>query len=340
MVGRKGEIKTLAVKTVIGSTDQSRLRCEAFNFRNLECFIVVADELHFRRAAQRLNVSEGSVSERIRMLEQDLGGALLQRSTRQVTLTPFGIEFLRRIRPPFEQTRSIYVSAKMEQRVEGDIVIGHTPALGRLLLPELVHRTTQVDDCSGKASWRPLVMHTHKQLHAVTEGRIDIGLCWAPKVNAPLKATVLSSCPLVAVLRSDDPLNSYRELRLADLQERPLTISAREDNLFIYGRILAGFLQMGLAPMALDEVADYEELTVYVATQRRIGLHPAVVALASQIPGVVFRVLADPTLSLEICAVRLDTKNPEVEAIVKILQRYACSAVDRLVDSMSLFQPG
>ena len=60
------------------------------NLRDLECFFAVADEQHFRRAAERLSVSQATVSQAVRRLEGELGGVLFDRSTRLVTLTPLG----------------------------------------------------------------------------------------------------------------------------------------------------------------------------------------------------------------------------------------------------------
>jgi DNA-binding transcriptional LysR family regulator len=64
--------------------------------RHLRYFIVVAEELHFARAARRLLVSTGGLSRRISHLEEALGAQLVRRTTRSVTLTPFGEKFLPR----------------------------------------------------------------------------------------------------------------------------------------------------------------------------------------------------------------------------------------------------
>lgn len=64
-------------------------------FRQLQCFVAVAEELHFRKAGERLGLSQPALSDRISALEHELGVALFFRTTRQVSLTQAGSEFLR-----------------------------------------------------------------------------------------------------------------------------------------------------------------------------------------------------------------------------------------------------
>ena len=64
------------------------------DLRQLECFLAVADELHFGRAAKRIHLAQPTVSEAVRRLERALGAPLFNRTTRHVTLTEFGEAFL------------------------------------------------------------------------------------------------------------------------------------------------------------------------------------------------------------------------------------------------------
>ena len=64
------------------------------NTTQLECFVQVADNLNFRRAADELHLSQSTVSKQVASLEEELGGALFVRTTRDVALTAFGASFL------------------------------------------------------------------------------------------------------------------------------------------------------------------------------------------------------------------------------------------------------
>jgi DNA-binding transcriptional LysR family regulator len=94
-------------------------------FRELECFVILSEELHFARTAERLYLSPGRVSQLVRSLETRIGGRLFQRSSRQVRLTPLGERFLADLRPSFDGLASAVSRAKAAARdVTGLIRVG------------------------------------------------------------------------------------------------------------------------------------------------------------------------------------------------------------------------
>lgn len=80
--------------------------------RELECFLVLADELHFGRTGERLYVSQGRVSQLIRALEQRIGARLVERTSRRVRLTPLGEAFLGALRPAYDALRATVDNAR------------------------------------------------------------------------------------------------------------------------------------------------------------------------------------------------------------------------------------
>jgi len=94
-------------------------------FRELECFVILSEELHFARTAERLYLSPGRVSQLMRSLETRIGGRLFQRSSRQVRLTPLGERFLADLRPAFDGLTGAVSRAKSAARdVTGVIRVG------------------------------------------------------------------------------------------------------------------------------------------------------------------------------------------------------------------------
>jgi DNA-binding transcriptional LysR family regulator len=85
--------------------------------REIEAFLAVAEELHFGRAALRLHVSTGSISQTIRTLERRVGAPLFERTSRQVRLTSVGAEFLARLRPAHEQLTEALREAQRATRL-------------------------------------------------------------------------------------------------------------------------------------------------------------------------------------------------------------------------------
>ncbi|GAB2884456.1 LysR family transcriptional regulator [Streptomyces mayteni] len=80
--------------------------------RELECFLMLAEELHFGRAGERLYVSQSRVSQLLRALERRIGARLVERSSRRVALTPFGERFLAELRPAYEALHGTVESAR------------------------------------------------------------------------------------------------------------------------------------------------------------------------------------------------------------------------------------
>ncbi|KDN73022.1 transcriptional regulator [Streptomyces olindensis] len=93
--------------------------------RELECFLVLAEELHFGRTGERLYVSQSRVSQLVSALERRVGGRLVHRTSRRVALTPLGERFVQRLRPAYGGLREAVEDARAAARgVEGALRIG------------------------------------------------------------------------------------------------------------------------------------------------------------------------------------------------------------------------
>ncbi|WP_369217824.1 LysR family transcriptional regulator, partial [Streptomyces flavofungini] len=93
--------------------------------RELECFLVLAEELHFGRTGERLYVSQSRVSQLLAALERRIGARLVERTSRRVALTPLGEQFLAGLRPAYEELASAVERASRAARgVTGTLRIG------------------------------------------------------------------------------------------------------------------------------------------------------------------------------------------------------------------------
>ncbi|GAA2801868.1 LysR family transcriptional regulator [Saccharopolyspora taberi] len=98
---------------------------DRLEIRELECFLALAEELHFGRAAERLHVSQGRVSQLLRALERRIGATLVERTSRRVRLTPLGQRFVTGLRPAYDVLAGTVEDARSAARgVEGTLRIG------------------------------------------------------------------------------------------------------------------------------------------------------------------------------------------------------------------------
>src|SRR6516165_2250826 len=145
-----------------------------FEISQLRCFVAVGEELHFGRAAQRLNLTQPPLSRQIRLLEHQVGTQLLERTSRVVRLTAAGKAFFpdaaRILRLAEEAASTAQRIAKGEK---GSIAIGFTAAFGYGVLPEIVRR---LRERAPGISLTLKEMVTGSQLEALHSGQLDVGL--------------------------------------------------------------------------------------------------------------------------------------------------------------------
>ena len=154
-----------------------------FEISQLRCFVAVAEERHFGRAAKRLNMTQPPLSRQIRLLEHSVGVTLLERSSRAVTLTAAGQAFLpeatRILRLAQEAPVKTRRTAKGEQ---GSLSIGFSSASGYSLLPAVVRAIRQA--CPDVALTIKELVST-AQVEALNAGEIDLGLMRPHRAASP-----------------------------------------------------------------------------------------------------------------------------------------------------------
>src|SRR5882762_5689270 len=176
-----------------------------FELSQLRCFVAAADELHFGRAAARLNMTQPPLSRQIQLLERAVGAALLERTSRSVRVTPAGRAFL------VEAWRIAAGKA-------GSLSIGFTAAAGYNFLPKLI-RLTRSQMPNVDLALKEMV--SGEQVEGLLTGRIDLGLFRPPIDQRELESLCILQEPLVAAISSDDPRARQRSLRLQDFDKKP-----------------------------------------------------------------------------------------------------------------------
>lgn len=185
------------------------------DLRQLRYFVAVAEELHFSRAAARLHLAQSALSAQIRQLEGEIGGPLLNRSTRRVQLTPTGESLLADARDLLAAADEALSRAKALARGEaGALVIGALgPAPGGLLAPLLERFSSRHPDV--RVEIRALAFSD--LVDGVQDHYTDCAFVHLPIDDARLAVTPLLSEQRVVALAHDHPLARRPSLRPTDL---------------------------------------------------------------------------------------------------------------------------
>lgn len=119
------------------------------NLEQVQAFLILSEELHFGRTAERLYLSQPRVSRIIAALEAEVGAALFDRTSRRVRLTPLGARFLAEVRPGFGQMQSALNDARHAARgLTGRLRVGCLVTVGGLALTRLVEEfCTRYPNC-------------------------------------------------------------------------------------------------------------------------------------------------------------------------------------------------
>ncbi|MEP9362507.1 LysR family transcriptional regulator [Nocardioides sp. CN2-186] len=192
--------------------------------RQLEAFVAVADELHFGRAAQRVQIGQPALSELIQRLERELGARLFVRTTRKVSLTGAGDELLPRARDILDRAEAAKSAVRrVAAGAAGSLRIGITPPAAPVLVPYLVERFAEL---------APLVEVTVEQLwlpalsQKLDAGEIDVGVTCAITVARPgTRHEVFCAERLLVALRPTHPHAADATVELSDLAGDTLGMS-------------------------------------------------------------------------------------------------------------------
>lgn len=190
--------------------------------RHLRCFVAVAEELHFARAAERLHIEQSPLSRTIRQLEDELGVRLFERNSRGTRLTWPGQVFLeevRRVLATAEQARNSVRAAAAGYR--GLLRIALSDGISPPHLSNLLARCREeAPEVELRLSEMPLAL----QLKGLRDGLYDAGFAKAGDPGDGLVATPAWSESLVIAVPARHPLLAHRELLLAEVLRYPLVL--------------------------------------------------------------------------------------------------------------------
>ncbi len=292
---------------------------------HLRCFIAAAEELHFGRAAQRLEMLPASLGRQIKHLETHLNVRLFLRTTRAVTLTEAGLAIL-------EDARVLIAQADAMEQKARNAAVGDTRALrvGAIdsaaagLMPQLLKL---IREAHPDLEVQLIEQKTIHLLPKLLSGSIDLAFCRPPDVRDPrlIFRTLFHETAVVALPESH-PLAKRNQIAIEDLADAPLIVPDRRSRPHSHDLTIRLFIDAGLSARIVQVAEEKHTIVNLVSSGTGLAIVPRWTARL-RVPGVSFVPLSTPEgtihskLSLAIAWTR-GTRDPMRDAFVAVLEQH------------------
>lgn len=236
-------------------------------------YVVVAETLNFRKAAQRLNMSQPPLSVTIRRLEQSLGVQLLERNTRSTQLTPAGIVFLNEARQTLVQAERAYeMTRRSAAGMIGTTRLGFVDSIVDGLLPLLLRRFQAANpnlDIQLQEATAP------EQIQCLRNDRLDVGILVLPAMDSDnIHLEPLFEDRMVAVVPQDHALAEQASIALTDLADQPWILFAPHHGPGMHSRISMACATTGFNPRVVQRPRQMQTTAALVAGGLGVALMP------------------------------------------------------------------
>jgi len=277
--------------------------------RHLRCFLAVAEELHFARAAERLHIEQSPLSRTIKELEEELGVRLFNRTTRSTRLTRAGQLFLDHVPRVFtalDQARGSVqaAAAGFHDQLRVALSDGITP-------PRLTAVLAQCREEEPEVDIRLFEIPLGQQLRGLQDDLYDVGFAQSADVGDGIVAVPAWIDPLVVAVPARHPLLTYQRIPLDELLRYPL-VCCDPQSCEGYCRQIDRILQTAeREPLVVDQVASHHLMMTLVAAGYALALVGLSHLAASLNEGVVARPLAGRSQVLTTWLLRRDADPSE-----------------------------
>jgi DNA-binding transcriptional LysR family regulator len=257
----------------------------------LRSFVILAEELHFGRASERLSIVQPALSMQIKGLEQELGVQLFIRDRHQVKLSPSGLLFLAGARATLDQAQLAVQQVHEGERGEiGRLRIGFISSVLPWYLPTLIRR---LHTRFPKIELDLKDMPTPDQVRGLHEKQIDFGFARLPIDEKGIELVDVLAEPFIVALPEGHALTDFAEIAPSYLSGHPCLLLARRFAPGFCDELLLALTKSGLIPRIERELGEYTTMLALVGAGMGIGILPKL-ALAACPPGVTARPLVLP----------------------------------------------
>lgn len=286
-----------------------------YDLRQIECFVAVAEELHFRRAALRLNMTQPPLSRQIRLLEYELKFPLFDRTSRSVVLTHAGEIFLQDARRVLALAGNAAESARRVAKGEsGRLNLGFTAGSSYLLLPRLVGHT--------KAHLKNIdvVLHelkSREQVEGLHEYTLDLAVFRKPSDDDDVEIACIARELMMLAIPANHRLAKGKRPSIADLAGESFISFSELDGPYFSALIERVLENAGISVRYEQRVGQIHSVLSLVGAGQGIALVPES-ARAMNFQNTVIRKIKMETVEAELyLGWKRDNLNP---ALTRFLQ--------------------
>lgn len=290
------------------------------DFSELHAFVVLAGELHFRKASERLFLSQPALSKKIQRLEEKVKGPLFVRSRRKVALTDAGKRFLPRAAKLLQDAEDALreTQATIEGRA-GTLRIGFGVASVSDILPRTILRFRKLHP---EVELQMREMPSPAQAASLIEGRLDAGILRMPVANRKLMSVPLFSEQLVLATPADVPYRPKEGIN--GVRNRGFIFVSPSVSKVFHDRVLSLCLRAGFTPRVVQEANEILTILHFIRAGVGVSLVPES-AVRLRVPGVRFHDLGwkEPLWRIGIAWNRSSDKLLLISHLVKVVQDVA-----------------
>ena len=285
--------------------------------RHLRSFVVLADEMHFGRAATRLFITQPALSSQIARMESDIGVRLFERSRRGIELTDSGRALLDKARESIRLAdEGVQLAIQASTADSGVIDVAYAPAAAFDVLPWLLRDWTRE---YPSITLRLREMTTGEQIPALLARDLQVGIVQSQIGHPQLSRLVIRRDPAVVALPEGHALASRTVIEVADLAGERLMVLPRTAAPAFFTVLEAAFDRRS-GPLLDDMHGGLPRVMAMVAAGQGIGLTHAGLT-AWKPPGVAFVPLASPVTIDTAVAWRTDSTSKVVTKLIEWISR-------------------
>ncbi|WGH75273.1 LysR family transcriptional regulator [Tenacibaculum tangerinum] len=215
--------------------------------RHLRYFLAVAEELHFRKAAERLFISQPGLSRQIKQMEADLEIQLFERHNRKVILTPAGVYLKDELTRNLKNLDTIFQHAKLLQEGKrGKLEFGYVGSAMQEIIPKLLvaFKKTHANVQFGLKE-----MDNQKQIENLLHQKIDVGFVRLDSVPRGLNIQPILKENFCLVLPKDHPINASNFKNLNQLKNEPFILFDPSYSPSYHEKVMQIFTDSGFTPI-------------------------------------------------------------------------------------------